>query len=217
MGAVSVDQLGRRFGVGRAVSYALTKRLTDAELLQRVETMPGDPSLIRATKKGIRYVGVGTKPATVRSTEVLHWIAQGDVAIELERRYGSERIRSELEIRVEERHAGKELASVKLGHTSDGWARRHFPDLAVVGGEKAAAIEIELNLKSKPRLDEILGAYRAAPHIGSVVYLCPAGPVKRGVEAGIERNIVGHRVKVRELARGSTGGDAVSDGVGGDR
>jgi transposase len=216
MGAVSVSQLARRFGVGRAVSYALTKRLTDARLLERYETMPGDPSLIRATKKGIRHVGLGLKQPPIRLAEVGHWLTTVDVALALERTYGPERIRSETEIRFEEQLLQEPLASIELGYTRDYKPRRHTPDLAILGDEKNVAVEIELSAKSRRRLDEIMGAYVSASHLGSVLYLCEPGLVKRGVEAAVERGFAGGRVRVKELVRPAGGVANRAGGVGRD-
>lgn len=48
MGVVSDAQIARRPGVERAVSYALRKRLTDAELLRQVEALTRGPNLLSA-------------------------------------------------------------------------------------------------------------------------------------------------------------------------
>jgi hypothetical protein len=60
MGAVSVEHVRRRWSVGRSVGYALVARLAEAGLIDRVPTLPGDPTLLRATHYGLRY-GSGSR------------------------------------------------------------------------------------------------------------------------------------------------------------
>ena len=52
VGAVSVDQIGRRFEVGRSVAYEQVRRLVEYGLLERTQTAIGDPTLISATRRG---------------------------------------------------------------------------------------------------------------------------------------------------------------------
>src|SRR5262245_36984684 len=89
LGAVSVGQIGSRFGVGRSVAYELVRRLVAGGLLERTPTLAGDPTLISATTAGIAYAGLGLSPATIRTGEVDHWLACADVTLELERRFGA--------------------------------------------------------------------------------------------------------------------------------
>ena len=42
LGAVSVGQIGSRFGVGRSVAYELVRRLVAGGLLERTKTLAGD-------------------------------------------------------------------------------------------------------------------------------------------------------------------------------
>jgi hypothetical protein len=66
---------------------------------------------------------------------------------------------------------------------------------------EAVAFEIELHLKSRRRLDQIVRGYRVAGHVKQVIYLCPPGGVLRGVEAAVQRQHVENLVKVQELVR----------------
>jgi transposase len=75
LGAVSVEQIGRRFGVGRSVAYEQVRRLVKFGLLERTQTAIGDPTLISATREGITYAGLGLKRPTIRLGEVDHWLA----------------------------------------------------------------------------------------------------------------------------------------------
>ena len=70
-GAVSVEQIGRRFSVGRSVAYQQVRRLIGYGLLERTRTGIGDPTLISATRDGITYEASGSggrRSASARST-----------------------------------------------------------------------------------------------------------------------------------------------------
>ena len=57
MGAVGIGHVQERFSVCRSVSYAIVARLVEAQLIERVATLPGDPTLLCATRQGIVYAG----------------------------------------------------------------------------------------------------------------------------------------------------------------
>jgi hypothetical protein len=187
LGAVSVGQIGRRFGAGRSVAYELVRRLVAGGLLERTETLAGDPTLISATTAGISYAGLGLAPARIRIGEVDHWLACADVAIELERRHGPESVRTDRELRFLEQLTGKPVASARLGESRNGYWRVHYPDLAVVDGERPTAYEVELTPKSRRRLETIVRAWRRARHVERCVYLCSADLTQQGVEGAIRR------------------------------
>ena len=113
LGAVSVGQIGSRFGVGRSVAYELVRRLVCAGMLERTQTLAGDPTLIGATTAGIAYAGLGLPTPTIRIGEVDHWLACADVAIELERRHGLKSVLTDRELRFQERLTGKPIASAR--------------------------------------------------------------------------------------------------------
>lgn len=202
LGAVSVDQIGRRFEVGRSVAYEQVRRLVKAGLLERTQTLIGDPTMISATAQGITYAGLGFPTATIRIGEVDHWLACADVAIVLERRHGPDKVLTERELRFQEQLSGRQIASAKLGETANGYWRRHWPDLVVVEEARTTAYEVELTPKSRKRLDAILRAWRRARHVERCVYLCLADtPTQQAVEGAIRRVRAGERVRVVELRR----------------
>jgi DNA-binding MarR family transcriptional regulator len=201
LGAVSVGQIGSRFGVGRSVAYELVRRVVAAGLLERTRALVGDPTLISATAAGIAYAGLGLPTASIRIGEVDHWLACADVAIELERRHGPERVLTDRELRFEEQLTGKPTASAKLGETRNGYWRLHYPDLAVVDGDCTTVYEVELTPKSRRRLETIIRAWRRARHVERCVYLCAASPTQQAVEGAIRRVRAAERVRVVELRR----------------
>ena len=111
MGAVEIRHVQERFGVCRSVGYAMVARLVEAGLIERIATLPGDPTLLCATRQGIAYAGLGLPPATVTPGAVDHWLACADAALWAERRWGAESLWSERELRFAELDAPKPIAS----------------------------------------------------------------------------------------------------------
>jgi hypothetical protein len=202
LGAVSVEQVGRRFEVGRSVAYEQVKRLVEFGMVERTQTAIGDPTLISATRDGITYAGLGLQPARIRIGEVDHWLACADVAIELEHRYGAERVLTERELRFQAQLAGKPIGAAKLGETLNGYWRLHWPDLAVRTDEGLVVYEVELTPKSRRRLQAILRAWRRARDVKRCFYLCPpSSPTQQVVHAAVRTAAAEDRVRVAELRR----------------
>ena len=201
VGVTSIGQVRQRFGLGRAVAYELCRRLIEADLLERMQTLPGDPSLLLATRQGIRYSGLGLPAVRLRIGEIDHWLACTDLAIELEANAASSEMLTEREILFEEERTRKPLASARVGETPAGYWRLHRPDLARVNGDEVTVYEIELTQKSRSRLDTIVSAWARSRHIERCVYLCPPGPVTTAVREAIERKHCEELVEVRELRR----------------
>ncbi len=202
LGAVSVDQIGRRFDVGRSVAYEQVRRLVEFGLLERTQTAIGDPTLISATRSGITYAGLGLKTPTVRIGEVDHWLTCADVAIELERHYGPERLLTERELRFDAKLTGRPTGAGKLGETLNGHSRLHWPDLAVRTSEGLVVYEVELTPKSQRRLEAIVRAWRRNREIEQCVYLCPpSSPTQQVVHQAVRETCSEERVRVAELGR----------------
>jgi hypothetical protein len=201
LGAVSIGQIGERFEVGRSVGYEQVRRLINAGLLERIGTLPGDPSLITATSEGLSYAGLSLSPARIRIGELDHWLTCADVAIELERRHDPERVLTERELRVRESLSRRPIASAKLGETVNCYWRLHYPDLIVTAEERPTVYEIELTVKSRKRLETIVKAWRRARHVERCMYLCAPGAAHEAVSAAVRRVGAGERVNVLELTR----------------
>lgn len=194
LGAVTLSQLRLRFGLGRTVGYRRVAACVDGGLLERVDLLRWQPSLIRATRRGLRLTGLPFSVAQVPPELVGHWTACGWVALALEREFGSEALRSEREIRVAERWHAQPLASAKLGENPDGSDRLHRPDLAVILEGRMIGIEVELTPKAPKRLEAIVKAWRRARWVSSIRYYVPEGGTRRGVERAVERMRAAERV-----------------------
>jgi hypothetical protein len=199
MGAVGIGHVQRRFGVGRSVSYALVARLVEAGLVRRVATLPGDPTLLVATRQGIRYAGLGLKVAAVAPGAVDHWLACADVALWAERRWAPSCVWSERELRFAELDSEKPIASAVVDELPSGRLILHRPDLVVRYGERVIAIEVELTPKAPRRLEQLVRAWAWATHVDEVLYLCLPGPTQRAVERALERTYAAEGVSVHDL------------------
>ena len=201
MGAVGIGQVQGRFGVCRSVSYEVVARLVEAGLIERVSTLPGDPTLLSPTPQGIAYAGLGLPPARVTPGAVDHWLACADTALWAERRWGRESLMSERELRFAELDASKPIASAIVGELPDGRPMLHRPDLVVRDDGRTIAIEVELTPKAPRRLQTIVRAWRRARHVDHALYLVPPGPTQRAVERAVEATHAQERVQVVDLSR----------------
>jgi DNA-binding Lrp family transcriptional regulator len=202
LGAVSVEQIGRRFGVGRSVAYELVRRLVKFGLLERTQTGIGDPTLISPTRDGITYAGLGLRRPTIRLGEVDHWLTVADVAIELEDLHGARQVITERELRFEEGLAGRAIASAEMGETLDGRPRLHRPDLAVSVDGGYVVYEVELTPKSRSRMKAILRGWSWARNVVRCYYVVPpSSPTQKVVSQAIRRVYAEDEVRVLELGR----------------
>jgi hypothetical protein len=199
MGAVTLAHLRIRFELGRTVAYRRIAACTQAGLLERVETLRGQPTLIRATKRGIDFVGVPLPIAKVRPDLVGHWIACGDAALALEAEFGTEALVSEREIRLLERDAGRRVASAVVGERPEGPEILHRPDLAVRSDGHWLAVEVELTPKAPERLEAIVRGWRRARWLAGARYYVGPGVVRAEVERAVTRTHAEGRVELRGL------------------
>jgi hypothetical protein len=199
MGAVGIGHVQERFGICRSVSYAIVARLVEAGLIERTATLPGDPTLLCATRPGIAYAGLGLPPATVAPGAVDHWLACADTALWAERRWGRDALMSERELRFAELDAPKPIASAIVGELPDGRPMLHRPDLVVRDDGRTMVIEVELTPKAPRRLEHIVRSWRRARYVERVLYVVSAGPTQRAVERAVAATHAQERVIVREL------------------
>jgi len=199
MGAVEVGHIQRRWGVCRSVAYDLVGRLVEARLLQRVATLPGDPTLITVTSDGIDYARLALPQAKVGPGQVDHWLSCADVVLWAEERWGCGAVTTERELRWIEQAEGRPVGSCVVGELPDGRPMLHRPDLLVSGRADRIAIEVELSVKTPKRLEAIVRSWRRARHLDEVLYLVATGPPQRAVERAVRKAHAEERVHVVEL------------------
>lgn len=199
MGAVTLDQVRVRFLLGRTAAYRRVAVCANAGLLDRVETLRGQPSLIRATKAGLQFTGLDLRTAQVRPEHVGHWIACGEIALDLEQEFDRAAVLSEREIRSVEAELTQPVASAVVGERPDGLEIRHRPDLAVRDSNGTVAIEVELTPKAPRRLEAIVRGWRRARWVSATRYYASPGATFAGVARAVEATHAEKRIEVREL------------------
>lgn len=202
MGAVTLAHLRARFELGRTVAYRRIAACVAAGLLERVETLRGQPALIRATRRGLRFSGMRLRVAQVRPELVGHWIGCGDVALRLETEFGPRAVLSEREIRALERDEARPVASAVVGESPDGSQVLHRPDLAVSSDRHWVAVEIELTPKAPERLEGIVRAWRRARWVAGVRYYVSPGATSQGLARAVRATHSEARIEVLEIGDG---------------
>jgi hypothetical protein len=199
MGAVELGHVRRRWEVGRSVGYGLVRRLVEAGLLERVETLPGDPTLIRATLNGLRYVHLPLPLAKVSAYQVDHWAACASVSLWAEERWGKDAVISERELRRLEAGSERPIGSCVVGEHRGDYEALHRPDLLVTDNGSPIAIEVELTPKAPRRLEGIVRGFRRARHLERTIYVVGDRTTRRAVERAVRTVRAGERVQVVDL------------------
>ena len=182
-----MEQVGRELGVGRTAAYRRVAACVEAGLLKRIDLLREEPSLLRATRQGLRYVGLGgLGVAEVSPGAVGHWLRCASVGQLLEGHYGRERVRTERELVFAEQLAERALGSAVMGRVR-GRARLHRPDFVVLRDSGVTAVEVELTPKTPRRLEAIVSAWQQAKWIEEVHYLCAPGQTLRAVRRAVKR------------------------------
>ncbi len=198
-GAVAIEHVMARMGVGRTAAYRRVAACIERGLLGRLDLVREEPSLLRATRIGLRYAGLGLGVAVVSPGSVDHWLRCASTALLLGEEFGPERVLSERELRLFERIEGQAIASAKVGELPDGGPRLHRPDLAVLTDGRPIAIEVELTPKAPQRLEQLIRAWRRASWVAEVRYLCAPGATRRAVERAVEKTRARERIRIEEV------------------
>jgi hypothetical protein len=175
-GVVRAEHVMVRFSIGRTASYRRLHVLVDYGLVRRHRLLYNDGGLLTATAQGLRWAELDRlHPARISLALVPHMIASAALAAELEPRLVHETLLSDREHRAAENAAGQPVASAILVPDRADRARMHRPDFALVGadGERVVAIEVELTLKSRTRLERILRGYLRNRNLTNVRYYAP--------------------------------------------
>ena len=197
-------------GVGRTAAYRRVAACIDASLLERLDLLRCEPSLLRATRAGLRYAGLGLPLAVVSPGAVDHWLRCATTAQHLAAEFGADRVLTERELALHERIEGKPIASARLGENPDGSPRLHRPDLAVLPSatypvsiedwriRRPIAVEVELSPKAPRRLEKILRAWRRAGWVEEVRYYCAPGTTTRAVQRAVDKTRAEQTVRIYE-------------------
>ena len=186
-GLVAMRHMMAELGVGRTAAYRRVAACVAAGLLERLDLLSTEPGLLRASRDGLRYAGLGLPLAKVTPGAVDHMLRCTTTAQLLGRHYGHDLVRSEREIVLAEQIAGRAVASADLGERQ-GRTRLHRPDLAILTDEGTIAIEVELTPKAPRRLYALIRAWRSTIGMGTVSevhYHCAPGQTRKAVERAV--------------------------------
>jgi hypothetical protein len=199
-GIVSMGNVMDELGVGRTAAYRRVARCIEQGLLERIALLREEPAVLRATRAGLRWSGLGLPLATVSPATIGHELRCVSVAQHLAFEFGSRPILTEREIAFEERAEGRAIASAKLAERPDRGPRLHRPDLAVMSDEGTVAIEVELTPKAPRRLLAIMRAWRRASWVAEVRYCCEPGATRRAVERAVREARCEERILIGEVS-----------------
>ena len=187
-GLVRIEHLMAAMEVGRTVTYRRVAACVEAGLLEGVEILRSEPRLLRATRDGLRYAGLGLPVAAVSPGSIDHMLRCTTTAVRAGKEIGHDRVLSEREIIFAEQIDGRRIASAEVEGSSSGRRRMHRADLALMTDAGTVAVEVELTPKAPRRLEGLMRAWRRAVGtevVSEVRYLCEPGQTRRAVERAI--------------------------------
>lgn len=172
-------------GVGTTAAYVRIKKLVDAGYLERERVLHGQARLHKVTKMGVlasadalaplKYINLGT---------FRHDLMLLELALSLEQETGGTFV-PDRRIRHNEGLSG---AGQSDQHIADGYL--------FIGDEKPIAVELELSVKSRARLVDIVNAYGGNLGVKEVWYFTD----NKGVVNALQKAAHGYSfIKVRQL------------------
>ena len=181
---VRVDQIARRFEMGRTASYRRVSVLRDAGMLRMSPPLWGEgPGVVLITQRGMSGIDCNLTLPRVDVRQFEHDLELVEIATDYELQ--GARVYSDREIRSLGKQTGKYETSFRFEvgpQFAYGRRRFHYPDLIVNTNGRRLAIEVEIAEKSMTRLREILRGYGMASGIDEVLYVCPRPVVARRIE-----------------------------------
>lgn len=190
-GVMTIEQAMRATSVGRTATYRRAAALIEAGLLERLDLLRSEPSLLHATRDGLRYAQLAMPVAAISPGAVDHWVRCTTAALDLGEEHGHDCVLTERDIVSREVLDDRLIAKAKIdGSNGNGVERFHRADLAVLTEEGVIAVEVELTPKAPHRLEELIRAWRRAAGMGELAevrYLCEPGQTRRLIERVVRK------------------------------
>lgn len=182
--AVTLPQLGRMMGCSSHAARWLRSRWARAGWARGRALLVGEPVFVWLTRRGQRLASIDYAVWRPNAGMLAHIAAVTDVRLHvLDRHPGA--------VWVCERELHRELAA------QPGTRQRHRPDGLVVIDGREVAVEVELTLKRRARIEQIMAELVA--RYGSVTYF--AAPAPRRTLQRLANEIGRGRVQVLELPK----------------
>lgn len=198
LGAAGGEHVVTRFATGRSLAFKRLALLVGAGMLEQRRLLYGRPALYVATRAGLRAHGLeGLGAFRLGPGGFEHAWRVAEVAARVGAELADWEVLGEREFRWRERDAGELLASIKLpppGGSGRLHDVHHRPDLALVSpAGRVVAVEVELTVKSRRRLELICRGWNRARHVEHTYYLATpaaAAAVGRAVKATRTQELV---------------------------
>lgn len=116
------------------------KNLIDQKYLEKRKILYGIPGIYVLTHKGRSFTGLNKRADKIRIDQINHDITTLDVVIHV----------------IKNEHVSmNQIVSEKELHSKDGFGtRKHHPDFIYEKGGESYAVEVELSLKTRERIEE---------------------------------------------------------------
>lgn len=168
-GFASVEQIREFMQVGDTAAYVRVKKLVDSGYLKRERILHGHARIHTLTKKAILASGDALAPLSIVNLGTFrHDFQLIDLSLMLERQTGG-RFTPDRRIRHDEGLSGVG----QPGHIPDGHLH--------IGEDKPIAIELELSVKSRARIQSIIHAYGGNLAVREVWYYTDQPDVSRAI------------------------------------
>ncbi len=169
-GFASADQIKKFMGIGNTAAYVRLKKLVEGGYLARERILHGQARIHKVTKKGVLASSDGVLPlGYVNLGTFRHDFMLVDLGLMLERETGGTFI-PDRRIRHNEGLSGVG----QLGHIPDGYLH--------MGQDKPIAVELELSVKSKARIQNIVHEYGGNLGVKEVWYFTDNKEVERAIQ-----------------------------------
>lgn len=169
-GFASAEHIRRFMGVGQTAAYVRIKKLVEGGYLTRERVLHGQARIHKVTKKGVTASGDALLPLKYVSLGTFrHDYTLVDLALWLEAQTGG-RFHPDRRIRHDEGLSGVG----QLGHIADGYL--------YIGEDKPIAIELELSVKSRKRIQDIIHGYGGNLAVKEVWYFTDQQTVQHAIQ-----------------------------------
>ena len=155
--AACVDQLGVLIGCGPRTVQRTVARLRAAGMVETFRLLADQPAWVRPTARGLRACNSPFGVWQPRLSLISHVAAVNNVRLHVQARDPRAQW-------LPERLLAKQRTS----------SRDHLPDAVVLTDQRRVAIEVELTIKSRRRIEGIL--HQLARHHDATVYFCAPAP-----------------------------------------
>ena len=166
-GFCEITQIEKRFGLKKPRSYQIMQRLTKENLIKHERVFHGKHGIFYLTRQGANYTDL---PAlkNIPKDNYTHQLTVIEIHLQLMHLFPGS-------MWLSERRIKRDKSAYSVGHKSD-----HLADgVLILPDEKHIAIEIELTMKTKKRIEDIIVAYILHHRLKEVWYFCSPVIIER--------------------------------------